>query len=147
MMNEKRNSETEVIIERKSFENIDVKKHHFIEYETYEEVPSNSDYSYGKESSIVLRNKMTGQLERIQFVFCGASPTSYEGLYIWYWGHIKADGPNGYLVFDFDSGGKLKKISVSFAAKNPSSEEFRKMNEGIEYPAQITSMGAFRPKK
>ena len=71
----KGNSETEVITERKSFEDIDVNKYHYIEYETYKEVPANSDFSYGKESSIVLRNKMTGQLERIQFVFCGYSHT------------------------------------------------------------------------
>ena len=135
----------EVIIDRTSYteDDIDFNKEHYIGYEVYDVTPKNTDFKYGKDGSIVLRNKKTKQLERIKYEFCGSVPFDDEPGCYWYWGHIKAEGYNCYLVFGFNADGSLKSISASFAAKNPSSEEFHKMNEGIEYPAQITSRGAF----
>lgn len=133
----------ENIKERKDFSDIDVSKTHYIPYEPYNEVPRCTDFKYGKKNSIVLRNKLTGELEKIKYEFVGSVPFDDQPGCYWYWGQIDAGGPNCCLLFTFEADGSLRSVSASFCTKNPSSEAFRKMNEGIKYPAQITSRGAF----
>ena len=132
----------EHIKERKDYSDIDVSKHHIVPYEPYKVVPRCTDFKYGKKDSIVLRNMLDGQLEKINYEFVGSVPFDNSPGCYWYWGKIDADGPNCCLAFYFKANGELKSVSASFCAPNPSHEEFLEMIEGLDYPDQIMTRGA-----
>ena len=129
------------IKERKDFSDINVEEIHVIPYDIYEERPRCTDFKYGENRSIILRNKMSGELEKINFKFIGSMPFDDSPGCYWYWGQIEADGPNCCLTFYFEADGSLRSVSASFCAKSPSHESFKRMNEKVSYPAEIMKMG------
>ena len=134
----------EKILYRKDFSDIDVINKAYLTYELYKEIPKPEDYVYGKEKTIILRNKDTGKIEKIDYVLCGAMPFITRTGYMEYWGKIKSTDNNiCYLNFSFNDNGKIEKITANFAGEPPSSSEFTNINDMISYGAQITAIGDF----
>ena len=134
----------EHIKERKDFTDIDIERHAFIPYEPYQKVPLCTDYKYGKKDQIVLRNKLTGQLERISYQHIGAVPFANKPGQYWYWGQIEATDSskrNACLAIYFNGEGSLRSISASFCAPSPSLKKWHRMNSDVKYAAQITAKG------
>lgn len=126
---------------RNNFDDIDVINTAYISYLPYEEVPDCKDYRYGGRRTIVLRNKTTGDLERINYVLSGGVPSmTRKGCYLWYWGDIEAEGAHCCLCFNYDSDGKLTHIQASFCGKSPTPEEFEEKTKECSYPAAFTSI-------
>lgn len=76
----------ETIKTRKNFDDIDVINTPYIDYLPYLEIPDCKDYKHGERRTIVLRNKMTGELERINYVLVGSVPSmTRKGYNLWYW--------------------------------------------------------------
>ena len=115
----------------------------FITYEAYDRVPSCEDYIYGKIDSITLRNKTTGELERIKYELIGAIPFVYRSGYQSFWGKIESKDRYCCLVFNFTLSGTLEKITASFCGKSPTDSEFQKINKKVKYAAQVTAVGDF----
>lgn len=130
---------SEKILDRNDFADIDIDNVAYIPYEIYQEIPTCFDYRYGKEQEMVLRNKITGNLERIKYRMVGAVPFSTRTGYHWYWGKIKSRDHNCCLAFYFKPSGKLNKITASFCGESLNSFEFNRRNRLIAYAAQITS--------
>ena len=133
----------EIIRERRSFSDVDLDGTAYIPYEPYLEIPKCTDYSDGKKSKIILRNKSTGVLEEISYKMSGGVPFDSRPGYYWFWGDVESEDVNCCLVFYFKIDGALDKISLSFCGKYPTSEELKKMNSGIRYAAEFSTRGAF----
>ena len=114
----------ENIKERRDFSDVDVAKNHYIPYEPYKKIPRCTDFKYGKKNSIILRNMLTGQLEKMDYEYVGSVPFDTKPGCYWYWGKIDAEGPNCCLAFYFKADGELESVSASFCAENPSHEEY-----------------------
>lgn len=100
---------------RQDFEDTDIENTPYIIYEPYKEIPYSEDYFYGRENSILLKNKDTDKLERIDYILCGAIPFRNRTGYRQYWGEIQLkDNTLSYITFYFDKDGKLDEILVSF---------------------------------
>ena len=135
----------EEIFDRHSFADVDVETTAYLVYETFEEVPSWTDFRYGEKRTIVLRNQQTGGLERLRYQLSGAVKWHhYEG-YQWYWGDIESSDHHCALVFNFDRTGQIEKITASFSGRSPSHEEFKKLvGKAPRFPAEFTSIDCFR---
>ena len=130
----------ETIRLRDNFDDIDVINTAYISYLPFKEVPDCRDYKHGERRTIVLRNKTTGALERINYVLSGGVPSmTREGCYLWYWGDIEAEGARCCLCFNYASNGKLTHIQASFCGKSPTQEEFKEATKNDSYPAAFTS--------
>ena len=115
----------------------------YISYEAYNRVPSCEDYVYGRNDRITLRNKTTGELERITYKLIGAIPFIYRSGYQSFWGKIRSRDRYCCLVFNFTLDGTLDTITASFCSERPTVSEFKQMNEKITYAARITAVGDF----
>ena len=133
----------ETVKERRNFSDVDLDKTAYILYEPYLEIPKCTDYSMGKKSKIILRNKSTGCLEEISYKMCGGVPFNSRPGYHWYWGDVDSNDANCCLVFQYETDGALDSISISFCGKYPTSEESEKMRKGIRYAAEFSTRGAF----
>ena len=129
----------EKIIERRSFTDVDVGRVAYIEYEKYNWLPNSEDFEYGKEHTIVLRNKLSGKLEQMKYVLSGGVPSLSRPGYCWFWGDVISDDYSCCLVFNFDLNGECNKITVSFCGKSPSFEQFEEIVEDTKYPAEFTA--------
>ncbi len=129
---------------RRYFDDVDVLNTAYIRYEPYNERPKDTDFKYGERRSIVLRNRATQELERIEYVLSGAIPrSSYENdnRCISFWGDIQADGPHCCLVFDFDlSTGDCNAISGSFCGRSMSYERDKELSKKATFAAEVTSI-------
>ena len=75
---------------RNNFRDIDIAKVAYIDYEIYEEVPDFSTFTYGSQHTIVLRNKKTRELERINYTISGSNGDMFpESKRIW--GDVEAE--------------------------------------------------------
>lgn len=127
------------IRKRNSFHDIP-KDQPYITYIPYDRVPSCEDYVYGKQDSIILKNKDTNELEQIDYRLIGAIPFIYRFGYQSFWGEIDADDRYCCLVFNYTLDGSLDKITASFCGKSPTASRFDEMNEKITYAAEITTI-------
>ena len=131
----------DIIKRRIDFREVNIQNTAYLVYEQYNNAPKWSDFKYGENCTIILRNCESGNLERIDFIYSGCIPLEGNGAngYISFWGDIEASGPHACLVFNFDSTGKCVKITVSFCAPSMDSKTFSKLSEDCKYPAQITT--------
>ncbi len=127
------------IKKRNNFKDIDINEVAYIPYAPYKEFPTRYDYKDGEKKTIVLLNKLTGELEEIEFKYDGAVPLPHENGYMWYWGEVKTNDYNASIVFYFFRDGSFKEAAVTLCGRSPNREEFKKMKRGIKYPAQITA--------
>ena len=128
----------DAIKERKDFSDINVETTAYIPYSIHKEIPKETDYEYGKECEIVLRNEINGDLERIHYKMIGAVPRMIRKGYHWFWGKVEADDHNCCIAFNFDIEGKCTHINASFCGTSPSVEEFRRLTRDDKYPAAFT---------
>ena len=128
---------------RDNFEDIDITNTAYMDYLPYKEVPDCRDYKHGERRTIVLRNKTTGDLERINYILSGCVPSmTREGYNLWYWGDIEARGPYCCLCFNFgsnDENTKCTAIHASFCGRSASPKEFKELTKDDSYPAAFTS--------
>ena len=113
----------------------------YIVYEPYGELPDFTTFTYGSNHSIVLRNKETGGLERIEFTMSGDDgkfPHRDRRL----WGDIKSDDYHMILVFSLNDG-KIEKITASFCGNSMSRERYAKIVEKSSYAAEATKYDIF----
>ena len=125
--------------DRRDFSDVDVGKIACLEYEKHDWLPSSEDFEYGEEREIVLRNKSSGELERIRYVLSGGVKSMRRPGYCWFWGDVVSDDYNCCLVFNFDLNGECDKIMISFCGKSPNCEQFRNFVENTKYPAEFTA--------
>lgn len=141
----------ETIKTRKNFDDIDVINTPYIDYLPYLEIPDCKDYKYGERRTIVLRNKMTGELERINYVLVGSVPSmTRKGYNLWYWGDIEADGAHCCLCFNFninDKNAKCTHIHASFWGRSPSPKEFEEIETEGNYAAAFTANDCYFSNK
>ena len=132
------NNTEETIIDRDNYDDIDVINTAYITYVPYREIPSYSDCKYGEQRTIVLRNKETGQLERINYTYCGCVLSiTRKGCYLWFWGDVEAKGAHTCLVFNFDTNDNCYLITISFCGKSLPIDEFIRRNKDSKYGADI----------
>ena len=133
----------ETIKIRDNFDDIDVINTPYIEYLPYLDIPDCKDYKYGERRSIVLRNKKTGELERINYVLDGCVPSlTRKGYNLWYWGDIEAEGAHCCLCFNFDvndSNARCTRIHASFCGRSPNLKEFKELTKDSRCPASFTA--------
>ena len=103
------------IMERRSFEEYDPVKVAYVEYEVFKRVPLCTDFKFGETRKIVLRNKATRKLERIEYTLSGGLSVDGSERRIRYWGRIRPEcGMN--LVFNFKVDGSIKDIEAVYSA-------------------------------
>lgn len=130
-----------MVFERRCFSSEEIKKP-YLRYFPFEEIPSNKDFEYGQERSIILRNE-GGELERIKYRLSGAVPLSAGG-YHWVFGDVLSTNYHACLVFNFKQDGTLDKITLSFCGRSPDFEEFKEITDQIRYPAEFTAFDPFK---
>lgn len=132
------NNSEEIIINRDNYDDIDVINTAYITYVPYREIPDYSDYKDDEKRTIVLRNKETGQLERINYTYCGYVPSmTREGCYLSFWGDVEAEGAHACLVFNFDNHDNCYLITLSFCGGTYPFDKLNEMNKDSKYGADL----------
>ena len=132
---------SEQIKTRRSFKEYNPETQAYIAYELYGELPDFTTFTYGSNHSIVLRNKETGGLERIEFTISG-DDEKYAHTNRRLWGDIKSDDYHTILVFQFNEG-EVEKITASFCGNSMSRKKFAKIVEESPYAAAATNYDLF----
>ena len=99
----------------------------YIPYAPYIEIPNCQDYRYGEKRTVVLRNAVTGELEKISFQLTGATPFFTRSGYRRYWGQMESQR-SICIVYSFDSEGWLEGIFAAFCGGYPATSALRFMS-------------------
>lgn len=103
---------------RENYDEYDPIKKPYIEYEIVDQIPENTDFVSKENRTIILKNKETGELEKLNYCMIGGVPDMIHKGYLWYYGQIVPECGMD-LVFNFDYYGRIKSIVATFCAPTP----------------------------
>ena len=131
----------EEVFLRRSFTEYNPETVAYIEYELTNAKPDFSTFTDGSSHSVVLRNKATKKLERINFTICG-DDGDYPDHFRRVWGDIESDDYHMILVFELIGDSPIK-VTASFCGNSMSREKYSKIVNESPYAAAATANDLF----